>query len=1167
MSHPKDALDFAGKVALVTGGTRGVGRGIAERFLEAGADVVVCGRSEPDVAARRRAAGGRLRGRRRARARADRPRSSPRRSSACGRLDVLVNNAGGAPAVDAATASPRFHEKIIALNLIAPLHCAQRANAVMQAAARGRRDRQHHERLGLRPSPGTAAYGAAKAGLISLTQSLAVEWAPKVRVVAVAAGMVRTEQAHLHYGDEAGIAAVGATVPLGRMAEPARRRRRVPVPRLAARALRERRDPAAPRRRRAAGLPRGGEARRRVAPDWPPARGLDPVWQDPAMLPGLSTFVGREEESARLAELVGGHRLVSVVGPAGMGKTRLTRELLAAPPAGFAGGLRRCELAPLSARHDVDREVAGALGFASLEALVLGLGDARSLLLLDNCEHLIAAVVRLCERLLAEAPALHLLVTSRERLGIEGEEVLVLGPLASDAAARLFEDRARSAGAKLADAPPEVAARAELCRRLDGVPLAIELAAARARALSAAETLALLGRRFELLQRSGPLGLARHKSLRAAIDASYELLAPAEQAFFRALGVFAGPFTAPLAHAVAGADGSDLLHSVDALSRLVDRSLVGADPAGGVTRYWLLESLRDYAAERSRAAGEWAAQTDRFVNAMVGEAVRIVTAGSVRWSSELLASVLLHFEALVAALERTLESDGDATRAFRLLLPLWGATHQGRASEVAEIAERVLARWPQGEEKLRPEATAVAASALLAAGRIEDATLRARAVSSDPAATPLARVLALRTLGIVAHYGGDAAGARDCARRASELAGATGLPALERELRVFAASTAQGEDALAPALAELADVSALASAEGDPIGVVWAKVVATHLLVRAGRLVEARAELAIARQAQQGFEYPYGAKVTLRLAATLDALEHGWPDARASWLAAIEGCAASGDLAELALALRTAAALAARGGDAAASTALLDAVPPGVRPVILGAIFESKDEATLRARELATPQSGRTGAALRSVRELLARSGAAPSPPPREPARSGALVRRGELWTLRFAGKTAQLAHRKGLDDLAALLSRPEQDVHCLELIGGGDVGGDAGPALDARARGEYQARIRELQSESDEAREANDPGRAERAEAELDALVQQLSEAFGLGGRRRATGSAAERARSAVAWRIRSALKQVAAAHPELGRHLENAVRTGAWCSYRPEAPVAWEVEAAGPR
>jgi NAD(P)-dependent dehydrogenase (short-subunit alcohol dehydrogenase family) len=213
------SIDFTGKVALVTGGSRGVGRGIAERFLAAGADVVVCGRSEPDALPRV--------GNNEACFLAADVRESEQVDRLVatvlerfGRLDVLVANAGGAPPADAATASARFHEKIIALNLVAPLHCAQRANAAMQEQPEGGVILFITSVSGMRPSPGTAAYGAAKAGLISLAQSLAVEWAPKVRVVAVAAGMVRTEQSHLYYGDEAGIAAVGATVPLGRIADP-----------------------------------------------------------------------------------------------------------------------------------------------------------------------------------------------------------------------------------------------------------------------------------------------------------------------------------------------------------------------------------------------------------------------------------------------------------------------------------------------------------------------------------------------------------------------------------------------------------------------------------------------------------------------------------------------------------------------------------------------------------------------------------------------------------------------------------------------------------------------------------------------------------------------------------------------------------------------------------
>lgn len=207
-------IELTGRVALVTGGTRGIGRGIVARFVGAGAEVVACGRNEPEnlpegatfIAADVRDAEGidGLVG-----AIIDK----------FGHLDVVVNNAGGSPPADAATASPRFSTAIVMLNLLAPLFVAQRANAVMQQQEDGGSIVNIASVSGLRPSPGTAAYGAAKAGLINLTQSLAVEWAPKVRVNSVTAGLIRTEQSDLHYGDEAGVARVASTVPLGRMGE------------------------------------------------------------------------------------------------------------------------------------------------------------------------------------------------------------------------------------------------------------------------------------------------------------------------------------------------------------------------------------------------------------------------------------------------------------------------------------------------------------------------------------------------------------------------------------------------------------------------------------------------------------------------------------------------------------------------------------------------------------------------------------------------------------------------------------------------------------------------------------------------------------------------------------------------------------------------------------
>ncbi|WP_420638704.1 SDR family oxidoreductase [Candidatus Poriferisocius sp.] len=214
-----DNLDFTGRTVIITGGTKGLGRGLATRFVAAGADVVICARRPPETPVT-------VEGREAVFVAAD--VRDPEQiagvvataTDRTGRVDALVNNAGGAPPAESATVSPRFNEKIVALNLLAPMAFCQAVYPVMQAQDTGGVILNISSVSGVRPNPMGVAYGAAKAGLVNLSETLAVEWGPKIRVLTVTVGLIVTDDAHLYYGDEAGIAAVGETIALGRMGRP-----------------------------------------------------------------------------------------------------------------------------------------------------------------------------------------------------------------------------------------------------------------------------------------------------------------------------------------------------------------------------------------------------------------------------------------------------------------------------------------------------------------------------------------------------------------------------------------------------------------------------------------------------------------------------------------------------------------------------------------------------------------------------------------------------------------------------------------------------------------------------------------------------------------------------------------------------------------------------------
>jgi predicted ATPase/class 3 adenylate cyclase/DNA-binding CsgD family transcriptional regulator len=326
----------------------------------------------------------------------------------------------------------------------------------------------------------------------------------------------------------------------------------------------------------------------------------------------LTTFVGRDAELTQVRTLLTENRLVTLAGAGGVGKTRLAVQLAAQMAGEFGDGVWFVDLAPITDPDLVPDTAARALGLtdqpgrSTVDTLTRFIADRQLLVVLDNCEHLLDASADLVVALLGAAPRLTLLATSREPIGVAGEVMWRLPSLSlRDEAIELFTDRARHARPDFAvRRDDDAAAVSEICRRLDGLPLPIELAAARVRALSLAEILDSLHHRFRLLTGGARTALPRQQTLRASVDWSHALLTEPERVLFRRLAVFQGGFDLDAAQAVAGGGDVQRYQVLDQLTLLVDKSLVVADDTGGRTRFRLLETVRQYAAEKLGEAGE-----------------------------------------------------------------------------------------------------------------------------------------------------------------------------------------------------------------------------------------------------------------------------------------------------------------------------------------------------------------------------------------------------------------------------------------------------------------------------------------------------------------------------------------------------------------------------------
>ncbi|MGH3249260.1 MAG: LuxR C-terminal-related transcriptional regulator [Trebonia sp.] len=363
---------------------------------------------------------------------------------------------------------------------------------------------------------------------------------------------------------------------------------------------------------------------------------VGPTPRQPGELPVETTgFVGREAELARLAALLEQARLITVTGPGGVGKSRLALRAAAIAAAGFADGVCLVELSALGDPGLLVHTVAGELGLqkesrgSQLSAVLDQLRDRHLLLILDTCDHLIEACAMFAEAVIAQAPRVTMLATSREPLDVSGENACPVAPLpvpeleelgndpytGGNSAVDLFIQRARAAVPSFTVTPDDLPDVIRVCRRLDGIPLAIELAAVRLRALPLAELAGRLDQRLALLT-SGQRG-GRHRTLRDAINWSHDRCTPAEQAMWACLSVFAGPFTMSAAEEVCtgGPDDDQVMPTV---IRLVDKSVLvridqAADASGQPTRYLMLDTIREFGAERLAGSAAAGGTRNRFV--------------------------------------------------------------------------------------------------------------------------------------------------------------------------------------------------------------------------------------------------------------------------------------------------------------------------------------------------------------------------------------------------------------------------------------------------------------------------------------------------------------------------------------------------------------------------
>lgn len=870
-------------------------------------------------------------------------------------------------------------------------------------------------------------------------------------------------------------------------------------------------------------------------------------------------LIGRTRELDDLESRVRESRLVTIVGSGGVGKTALAAAVADRVVDRFPLGVRQVDLTRVEDPAAVPGAIAAQLGFDSFGALLASPVDQPALLVVDNCEHLLDATAHALLRMLGACLQPCVVATSRSPLDLPGESVMSLAPLAlpkagddarASASVALFLQRCRDAGTEIADSSTDDVV--ELCRRLDGLPLALEIAAARTRTMTIAEISARLDENVDVLDRPRFRGDPRHRSVSATIRWSHDLLDPSPARLFEQLGVFVGPFTAASARAVAGD-----VEAFDAdLDELVHASLVVVDTTGDDAQYRLLDTVRRFARARLDARAALGDAYGRFVDHVISRSRALLSGAASSWRPGLLKDLVASYDDVAEALRWCIAHDETPRRAHELCTSLWAIVHQGHAEDINELMRRMVARFPETDTPGGAQARAVLATSSYVTGDPAAAVALATTTLADHPGADLTSITLRRVLGQARSATGDREGAIAAFREGARIGHELGMTAMAQELEVAAAIVGADIGQVEAGIAELDAILEAARGAGSAITASWAWAARSWLVARidpAAALVEAAAALAEAR----AIDYPIAVAVDLRTIAFAHLLLGDSRSAAATVNELLDDLLDRGALSNLRILADVAAALAYSCGlpEWQLQVATARALPittlacSQFEPIAIPAV-----EASLLSTRAVIDAVRATVLALDAERmEPIGTS---------DPLARPSMRTRGDLCEIEFDGRTISVRMSKGVSDIVRLVEAGGREVHCTELAGVAVEQSATGAVIDARARREYEERIRELQVDIDEAETRSDFARVYTLQVEFDAIVDHLTASLGRGHRTRQGTDNTERARSAVAHRVRSTIRQLAKVHPSLGRHFGHSINTGGYCSYRPETPVAWVIE-----